>query len=208
MGVGNRQRVAREYRGQMPSPGRPGVAWREEIALLRARDLGVRAIARRPGRSPSTVSRELRRNASTRSCPLEYRASLAQWHAERRARRPRTAKLVASPRLRDHVRDRPAGTLVHAADGRTVEGPRVAPWKGRNKPRRQDRLWATAWSPEQISQRLKADFPDDDSMRISPEAGRIPSVIANHLVNGPVRHSRMASAGVLSPRMSRGRRLS
>ncbi|MBG9253657.1 IS30 family transposase, partial [Corynebacterium diphtheriae bv. mitis] len=27
-----------------------------------------------------------------------------------------------------------------------------------------------AWSPEQISQRLRIDFPDDESMRISHEA--------------------------------------
>jgi IS30 family transposase len=46
----------------------------------------------------------------------------------------------------------------------------TAPWKGRNKPRRQDRGWATAWSPEQISNRLKVDFPDDESMRICHEA--------------------------------------
>jgi IS30 family transposase len=51
-----------------------------------------------------------------------------------------------------------------------VSGPETAPWKGRNKPRRQDRRWATAWSPEQISNRLKLDFPDDESMRISHEA--------------------------------------
>jgi hypothetical protein len=52
---------------------------REEIALLRAQDLGVREIARVIGRSPSTVSRELTRNAATRGGKLEYRASVAQW---------------------------------------------------------------------------------------------------------------------------------
>lgn len=57
-------------------------AEREEIALLRARDVGVREIARRLGRSPSTVSRELTRNAATRSGKLDYRASVAQWKAE------------------------------------------------------------------------------------------------------------------------------
>ena len=41
-------------------------AEREEIALLRAQGGGVRSIARQLGRSPSTVSRELRRNAATR----------------------------------------------------------------------------------------------------------------------------------------------
>ena len=144
-------------------------AEREEIALLRAQDLGVRQIAQRVGRSPSTISRELRRNASTRTYHLEYRASVAQWHAERRARRPKTAKLVASEPLRQYVQDRLAGA-VRATDGMALDGPAVPPWKGRNKPHRQDRRWATSWSPEQISRRLKADFPQDESMRISPEA--------------------------------------
>ena len=51
---------------------------REEIALLRAQLLGVREIARRLGRSPSTVSREVRRNAATQGGQLDYRASVAQ----------------------------------------------------------------------------------------------------------------------------------
>jgi transposase len=55
---------------------------REEIAILNAQDMGIRAIARRVGRSPSTISRELRRNAATRCGKLEYRASVAQWKAE------------------------------------------------------------------------------------------------------------------------------
>src|SRR5579863_9563881 len=69
---------------------------REEIALLRAEKLGVREIARRVGRSPSTISRELRRNAGTRSGSLTYRASTAQWHADRRSRRPKPAKLAVN----------------------------------------------------------------------------------------------------------------
>ncbi|MBZ9643427.1 IS30 family transposase [Streptomyces sp. PSKA30] len=227
MGVGKRQQAARLYRGQIPSPGRPTVAWREdrvrfwlaiakgvssedaavqigvsqpvgtrwfrqaggvgpclapmvsgrylsfaereEIALWRAQDVGVREIARRLGRSPSTISREVRRNASTRTYRLEYRASVAQWHAERRARRPKTAKLAANDRLREYVQDRLSGA-VRTPDGTTIAGPKVPPWKGRNKPHRQDRCWATSWSPEQIANRLKADFPKDDSMRISHEA--------------------------------------
>jgi len=51
-----------------------------------------------------------------------------------------------------------------------VAGPKTPAWKGLNKPHRQDRRWATAWSPEQISNRLKVEFPDDESMRISHEA--------------------------------------
>ena len=143
-------------------------AEREEIALLRVQGRGVRAIAREIGRSPSTISRELRRNAATRSGQLKYRAGVAQWKAELAARRPKTAKLVANDRLRDYVQDRLAGK-IHSADG-SVVGPPTATWKGRNRPRRQDRVWATAWSPEQISKRLPIDFPEDESMRISHEA--------------------------------------
>jgi IS30 family transposase len=141
---------------------------REEIAILHAQNLGVRAIARRLGRSPSTVSRELRRNASTRSNALAYRATTAQWHAERRASRPKVAKLAAHDVLREYVQDRLAGVIARP-DGGLVPGP-DARWIGRRHGRRQDRRWARAWSPEQISNRLRIDFPDDQGMRISHEA--------------------------------------
>ncbi len=98
---------------------------REEIALLRAQGIGVREIARRLGRAPSTISRELRRNAATRGSKLEYRASVAQWKAELMARRPKTAKLVADDRLREYVQDRLAG-LVRLPDGTAVSGPATA----------------------------------------------------------------------------------
>lgn len=61
---------------------------REEIAVLNAQEVGVREIARQLGRSPSTISRELRRNAANRGGNLEYRASNAQWHADRQSKRP------------------------------------------------------------------------------------------------------------------------
>ena len=60
--------------------------------------------------------------------------------------------------------------IVRGADGRVVAGPAGPQWKGRNKPHRGDRAWVSAWSPEQISNRLKIEFPDDESMRISHEA--------------------------------------
>jgi IS30 family transposase len=226
MGVRERQREVRSFRGQMWSPGRPSTArrddrvrfweaiarglssedaagevgvsqavgsrWfrqaggmpplalapvsgrylsfaeREEIAILHAQQAGVREIARRIGRSPSTISRELRRNASTRTYRLEYRASTAQWHAERRASRPKVAKLAANDRLREYVQDRLAGTIARP-DGELVPGPEVR-FIGRRHGRRADRRWARSWSPEQISNRLGVEFPDDESMRISHEA--------------------------------------
>jgi IS30 family transposase len=163
-------------------------AEREEIAIWRAQRHGVREIARRLKRAPSTISRELRRNAATRSGGLAYRATTAQWQADRSARRPKSAKLAINEPLRRYVQDRLAGLiiaqdrlagliiaqdrlagLIIAPNGAAVHGP-VVPWKGRRHGRRQDRRWATAWSPEQIARRLRLDFRDDETMRISHEA--------------------------------------
>ena len=112
------------------------MAEREEIAVLRGQVSG-REIARRLKRSPATVSRELRRNA-TGGVAARYRASVAQSEADRRARRPKTAKLAAHRALHDYVTGKLGG--------------------------------AEHWSPEQIAQRIKVDFPDDEQMRISHEA--------------------------------------
>lgn len=143
-------------------------AEREEIALLRVQGHGVREIARRIGRAASTLSRELRRNAATRGGGLEYRATTAQWHADRAARRPKPAKLAVNAQLHDYVQDRLAGRIA-APNGKEIRGPSVA-WKGRRTGPRQDRRWARAWSPEQIARRLRLDFSEDETMRISHEA--------------------------------------
>lgn len=143
-------------------------AEREQLALLRAQGLDVRGCARRLTRAPSTISRELRRNAATRSGALDYRATTAQWHAGRAARRPKPAQLATHPRLRQYVQDRLAGVIA-TAGGTLVRGPTV-PWKGRRHGRRQHQRWGRAWSPEQITRRLVLDFPDDTTMRISHEA--------------------------------------
>lgn len=126
-------------------------AEREEIALLRVQGLSMRSIGRRLHRSASTISRELRRNAATRSGGLEYRASTAQWHAERSGQRPKIAKLALNPALRLYVEERLAGTVL-APDGIVVAAPTV-PWIGRRHGQRKDRRWGKAWSPEQIAHR-------------------------------------------------------
>ncbi len=143
-------------------------AEREEIAICRAHGYGVREIARHLHRSPSTISREMRRNAATRGGQLIYRATIAQWHRDRRAARPKEAKLAVNELLREYVQERLAGQIC-TPEGTPVPGPATR-WNGRRHGRRQHRRWATSWSPEQIARRLPVDFPDDGSMRISHEA--------------------------------------
>jgi IS30 family transposase len=165
----------REAGGMRPVSGTPvsdrylSFAEREEIALMRVQKSRVREIARALGRSPSTISRELRRNATTRGGRLDYRATNAQWHAVRRGRRPKAAKLVKNGRLRQYVQDRLDGTITRPG-GQPAAAPTTTVWKGRRHGPRQDRRWATAWSPEQIANRLRLEFPDDETMRISHEA--------------------------------------
>ena len=107
--------------------------------------------------------------AATRSGGFEYRATTAQWHADRRGRRPKLAKLASNEALRTWVEERLAGHVC-TPDGRPLAGPRVQPWSGRRHGRRTHRRWAKAWSPEQIARRLPIEFPNDKSMRISHEA--------------------------------------
>ncbi len=82
---------------------------------------------------------------------------------------PKVAKLVANDQLRQYVQERLSGE-VRDADGKKVLGLPGGKWQGRNKPHRGDRRWVQGWSPQQITNRLMVEFPDDESMRISHEA--------------------------------------
>ena len=92
---GVRPRRGRNLRGRCLT-----LAQREEIALGRARGDSIRIIAAIIGRSPSTVSRELRRNADRLG---RYRATTAHALAYHRASRPKPAKLLTNLRLRGMV---------------------------------------------------------------------------------------------------------
>jgi len=126
---------------------------REEIGLAVAAQEPIRSIAKRLGRAPSTISREIKRNSSDgrnkyrpqfrfgapwRGGPLRrphYFPSAAQGRAQRNARRPHPRKLATNTRL-------------HA---------QVQTWL-------KDFL-----SPEQIARQLMMEFPDDLEMRVSHE---------------------------------------
>jgi len=138
------RRVARDQRG----PARP-------------------APERRLGRAPSPNCRAVSPHAGIDMGRGEYRPTAATGRAGGRARRSQPAKLAVNAQLRAYVQARLSGT-VQRPDG-SVAGPDIA-WRGRRQGPRKDRRWGQCWSPEQISGRLRLDFPDDESMRVSHEA--------------------------------------
>jgi len=103
------------------------------IADLRQASNGVRAIAELVGRSPSTVSRELRRNRDPGSA--QYRPFTAHKLAAQRRTWPRTGKIARDEVLRAFVQDRPE----------------------------------KRWSPEQVSQALRREFPAEPDRHVVHE---------------------------------------
>ena len=95
---------------------------REQIMIGTAQGESIRSMARRLGRAPSTVMREIANNGVMRGYVGRYRARyrfgarraggdaksgysarIAQQRSEQRARRPKTGKLGRCPALRDQV---------------------------------------------------------------------------------------------------------
>jgi len=120
--VGVHDRTGREWRnGRLPSLGhlraRPPAraaavpaAWpsrylaedeRVRIADRLREGAGIRQVAAELGRAPSTVSREVRRNAHPVSG--DYRPHAAQRRAEARRPRPKPSKIGTCPELRDYI---------------------------------------------------------------------------------------------------------
>ncbi len=97
--------------------------------------VGVREAARRLGRAPSTISREIQRNGMRTATTRHYEAATADARAWQRARRPKPCRLAQHPVLARQV----AAQL--GAD----------------------------WSPQQISASLRVTYPDNPTMRLSPE---------------------------------------
>jgi len=93
-------RILGETGGIRPTPRRRSrlaltLAEREEISRAVVADLSMRSIAVRLGRTPSTISREIKRNGG-RAC---YRASQAEESAWDRGRRPKSCKLAQNRAL-------------------------------------------------------------------------------------------------------------
>ena len=75
---------------------------REEISRGLASDQSMRGMAARLNRSPSTISREIKRHGGL----SDYRASQAEQSAWDSAKRPKRCKLACNPELRDAVADK------------------------------------------------------------------------------------------------------
>jgi transposase, IS30 family len=152
----------RKFGGVNPQFGEPrgqvrprlSIGEREEIMVGTRRGESIRSIARRLGRAPSTIMREIYFNGRCRDAPGRYRAlhrfgtnrggwdakslyraSAAQARSEARARRPKTGKLAGYPQLRQEV-----------------EG-----------------LLAKNYSPEQIAGVLAKTYPERAEMQVSHE---------------------------------------
>ncbi|MEU8706481.1 IS30 family transposase, partial [Streptomyces sp. NPDC048565] len=136
----------------------------------------IRAIAAELDRSPSTISREVRRNRH----PVngQYRPYAAQSRADARRPRPKPGKIGQNPALRDFIQDR--------LDIR--------------------------WSPEQICQALRANFPDRPEMHVVHETvyqalyvqgrGELRRELARALRSGRVRRKPRRQAQQRQPRFS------
>ncbi|PKQ71392.1 IS30 family transposase, partial [Aeromonas sobria] len=96
--------MLRDTGGIKPSERRRAVAHltlseREEIRAGLSAQMSIRAIARSLNRSPSTISREVRRNRGRRG----YKAVGANNRANRMAKRPKVCLLERNPQLRNLV---------------------------------------------------------------------------------------------------------
>lgn len=105
---------------------------REQLRDLWRSGMSVRKVAEVMGRSPSTISRELRRNTVSER---GYMPHTAHRLSVDRRRRPRSPKLLGNDALLSYIEEK------------------------LNK----------RWSPQQISHRLRKDFPDSTEMRVSTE---------------------------------------
>lgn len=95
----------------------------------------MREIARAIGRDPGPVSCELGRNAATRGGKQEYRAGVAQWKAQRAAKRPKTARPVSNEQLREYTGPSRATGRASSPNGPRLDCQHPRPSGGCGAPR-------------------------------------------------------------------------
>jgi transposase, IS30 family len=156
--------VRAAQRGRKRNKWRLSLEEREEISVGLKDGESLRSVARRLGRAPSTISREVK--AVRQHKDDTYRAWRGDERAERLMARPKPRKLESSLQL------------VKAIEAHLRE----------------------EWSPRQIAARLRVDYPDDATMRVSHETiykalylqgrGTLRQALKKHLRQGRPRRRR------------------
>ena len=145
MTMRERQRQVQLYRGQIPSPGRPTVAWREDrvrfwAAIGRgassedaAREIGVSpAVGTRWFRQAGGVAPKLPPAVSGRYLSFAEREDIAIWHAQKAGVREIARRLGRSPSTISRELRRNASTRTWRLDYRAS----TAQWHAERRARR------------------------------------------------------------------------
>ena len=145
MTMRERQRQVQLYRGQIPSPGRPTVAWREDrvrfwAAIGRgassedaAREIGVsQAVGTRWFRQAGGVAPKLPPAVSGRYLSFAEREDIAIWHAQKAGVRQIARRLGRSPSTISRELRRNASTRTWRLDYRAS----TAQWHAERRARR------------------------------------------------------------------------
>ena len=175
---GHLQRLRRPVSAEpIRSPLRLSLREREEISRGLAAGESRRSIARRLGRSPSTIAREVARNGDAR----RYRACTADRAALARARRPKVAKLAACPRLRAVVEVEARAAVVTATD-LGLAGGRVPRRPGDARVARDDLPVVVRAGPRSVTQRTDSlsAFQAHDPPAARPLGDERPRPAARH----------------------------
>lgn len=145
MSVRNRQKQVRAYRGQIPSPGRPSVAWREDrvrfwVAIAsgaKTRDAGVAAgvsepVAHRWFLQAGGVNPQLAPTLSGRYLSSGNREDIALWRAQGCGVREIARRLGRSPSTISRELRRNASTRTYRLDYKAS----TAQWHAERRARR------------------------------------------------------------------------
>lgn len=180
MGAGNKQKRVRAYRGQIASPGRPTVAWREDrvrfwaaiAAGAKTREAGVAAgvsepVAYRWFRHAGGVNPHLTPTLSGRYLSSSNREDIALWRAQGAGVREIARRLGRSPSTISRELRRNASTRTYRLDYRAS----TAQWHAERRARRPKvaKLVTNERLRDFVSTKLSGHVLTVDGQRLGPE---------------------------------------
>lgn len=180
MGSSNRQKIVRAYRGQIASPGRPSIAWREDrvrfwaaIATgIKTEDACVAARVSGPVgfrwfRHAGGVNPRLPDRVSGRYLSFSEREDIAIWHAQNISAREIARRLKRDPSTISRELRRGASTRTYELDYKAT----TAQWHAERRARRPKvaKLVANPRLRDYVQARLSGDVVDADGRRLGPD---------------------------------------